>query len=146
MAQRLDLDLDEGGFFREQQPKMKPLDLNRGGVFVAGLAHSPRFLDETLAQAQGAAMRAAAFLAPGEVSEQPTSVWVNARLCSFCGLCVEACPFGARLMNDDSRVADVDYALCQGCGVCAMVCPNKATLQKAFEHKQLMSAIDMALV
>jgi heterodisulfide reductase subunit A len=146
LAQRLDLDLDEGGFFQEQHPKMKPLDLNRGGVFVAGLAHSPRFLDETLAQAQGAAMRAAAFLAPGEVSEQPTSVWVNARLCSFCGLCVEACPFGARLMNDDSRVADVDYALCQGCGVCAMVCPNKATLQKAFEHKQLMSAIDMALV
>jgi heterodisulfide reductase subunit A-like polyferredoxin len=48
-------------------------------------------------------------------------------------------------MNYDTRVADVDYALCQGCGVCAVVCPNKATLQKAFEHRQLMAAIDMAL-
>jgi heterodisulfide reductase subunit A len=138
--------LNDDGFFREEHPKMKPLDLGKGGLFVAGLAHSPRFLEETVAQAQGAAMRAAAFLAPGQVAERSTSVWVNERLCSFCGLCVEACPFEARVMNDDRRVADVDYALCQGCGVCAMVCPNKATLQKAFEHKQLMSAIDMAVI
>ena len=145
LAQALDLDLDDHGFFLEEHPKMKPLDLGKGGLFVAGLAHSPRFLDETIAQAQGAAMRAAAFLAPESLSDRPSAVWVNERLCSFCGLCVEACPFEARVMNYDSRVADVDYALCQGCGVCAAVCPNKATLQKAFEHKQLLATIDMAL-
>jgi heterodisulfide reductase subunit A len=146
LAETLDLKLNGDGFFLEEHPKMKPLDLAKGGLFVAGLAHSPRFLDETIAQAQGAAMRAAAFLAPALVSDRPTAVWVNPRLCSFCGLCVEACPFEARVMNDDTRVADVDYALCQGCGLCAMVCPNKATLQKAFEHRQLLAAIDMALV
>jgi heterodisulfide reductase subunit A len=146
LAETLGVGLNGDGFFQEEHAKMKPLDLGKGGAYVAGLAHSPRFLDETLAQAQGAAMRAAAFLAPEEVVDRPTSVWVNERLCSFCGLCVEACPFAARVMNYDSRVADVDYALCQGCGVCAMVCPNKATLQKAFEHRQLMAAIDMALV
>jgi heterodisulfide reductase subunit A len=146
LAHTLDLDLNADGFFLEEHPKMKPLDLPRQGLYVAGLAHSPRFLDETLAQAQGAAMRAAAFLAPEVLSDRATAVWVNERLCSFCGLCVEACPFQARQMNDDTRVADVDYALCQGCGVCAMVCPNKATLQKTFEHKQLLAAIDMALV
>jgi heterodisulfide reductase subunit A len=151
LAEVLDVGLDEHGFFREEHAKMKPLDLAgtkraHSGMFVAGLAHSPRFLEETIAQAQGAAMRAAAYLAPEVVRERAASVWVNPRLCSFCGLCVEACPYQARVMNEETRVADVDYALCQGCGVCAMVCPNKATLQKAFEHKQLMSAIDMALV
>ena len=59
---------------------------------------------------------------------------------------MEACPFEARVMNYDTRLADVDYALCQGCGVCAMVCPNKATLQKTLEHKQLMAAVDMAML
>ncbi len=145
LAGALGVSLNGDGFFQEEQAKMKPLDLGKGGVFVAGLAHSPRFLEETIAQGQGAAMRAAAYLAPGVVNERATSVFVNERLCSFCGLCVEACPYEARVMNYDTRVADVEYALCQGCGVCAMVCPNKATLQKAFEHRQLMAAIDMAL-
>ncbi len=148
LAGKLGLTLDGDGFFREEQAKMKPLDLQSakgGGIYVAGLAHSPRFLEETLVQGRGAAMRAAAFLAPEVVEDRPTSVWVNERLCSFCGLCEEACPYGARVMNQDTRVADVDYVLCQGCGVCAMVCPNKATLQKTFEHKQLMAAVDMAM-
>ena len=145
LAQVLDLTLDDYGFFSEEHPKMKPLDLGSGGLYVAGLAHSPRFLEETIAQAQGAAMRAAAFLAPQVIADRPSAVWVNERLCSFCGLCVEACPYHARVMNYDTRVADVDYALCQGCGVCAMVCPNKATLQKAFEHKQLLAAIELAV-
>ena len=124
---------------------MKPLDLGRG-LYVAGLAHSPRFVEEAIGQGQGAAMRAAAYLAPEEVGERASSVWVNERLCSFCGLCVAACPYKARVLNYETRVADVDYVLCQGCGVCAVVCPNKATLQKAFEHRQLMSAIDVAVM
>jgi heterodisulfide reductase subunit A len=145
LAGRLGVALNGDGFFQEEHPKMKPLDLGKGGLYVAGLAHSPRFLEETIVQAQGAAMRAAAYLAPGEVVDRATAVWVNERLCSFCGLCVEACPYEARVMDYDRRVAEVDYGLCQGCGVCAVVCPNKATLQKTLEHKQLMSAIDMAL-
>ena len=155
LAHTLHLSLDANGFFREEHPKMKPLDLknpNGAGLYLAGLAHSPRFLEETIAQAQAAALRAAAFLAPPDAhtenaaaADSPTSVWVNPRLCSFCGLCVEACPYQARVMNYDTRVADVDYALCHGCGLCAVVCPNKATLQKAFEHRQLLAAVDMAV-
>jgi heterodisulfide reductase subunit A len=145
LAEKVGVALTGDGFFQEEHGKMKPLDLGRGGVYVAGLAHSPRFLEETIVQAQGAAMRAAAYLAPEWVEDRASAVWVNERLCSFCGLCVEACPYEARVMNYDTRVADVDYGLCQGCGVCAMVCPNKATLQKTMEHKQLMASIDMAL-
>jgi heterodisulfide reductase subunit A len=146
LAERVGVALTGDGFFQEEHGKMKPLDLGRGGMYVAGLAHSPRFLEETIVQAQGAAMRAAAYLAPEWVEDRASAVWVNERLCSFCGLCVEACPYEGRVMNYDTRVADVDYGLCQGCGVCAMVCPNKATLQKTMEHRQLMASIDMALV
>ena len=145
-AAELGLARNEDGFFEEEQAKLKPLDLGPVGVYVAGLAHSPRFLAETIAQAQGAAMRAAAFLGQGRLVDRPTAVWVNERLCSFCGLCVDACPYAARVMDEEARVAVVDYVLCQGCGVCAVVCPNKATLQKTFEHKQLLAALDMALV
>ena len=80
-----------------------------------------------------------------EMQDAATAVWVNERLCSFCGLCVEACPYGAREMNEDRRVAEVVYALCRGCGVCAVVCPNKATKQKTFEPGQLFATLEMAL-
>jgi heterodisulfide reductase subunit A len=144
LARQLAVTTDPWGFFCEEHPKMKPLDLGKG-IYVAGLAHSPRFLDEALIQGQAAAMRAAAWLSQHETHERASSVWVEERLCSFCGLCVEACPFQARVMDYDKRVATVDYALCQGCGVCAMVCPNKATKQKGFEHRQLIAEVDWAL-
>ncbi|HSJ57550.1 MAG TPA: FAD-dependent oxidoreductase, partial [Anaerolineae bacterium] len=123
LAARVGIARNADGFYAEEQAKMKPLDAKgvdretKAGVYIAGLAHSPRFLEETMAQAQGAAMRAAAYLVPEAVAARPTSVWVNERLCSFCGLCVEASPYGARVLNPDTRVADVDYALCKGCGV-----------------------------
>ena len=144
LARQLAVTTDPWGFFCEEHPKMKPLDLGKG-IYVAGLAHSPRFLDEALIQGQAAAMRAATWLSQHQTRERASSVWVEERLCSFCGLCVEACPFQARIMDYDKRVATVDYALCQGCGVCAMVCPNKATKQKGFEHRQLIAEVDWAL-
>jgi heterodisulfide reductase subunit A len=145
LAGVLGLELNGDGFYQEEHGKMKPLDLGREGMYVAGLAHSPRFLAEAVAQGQGAAMRAAAYLGL-EVRESESSVWVNERLCSYCGLCVAACPYGARELDGEARVARVDYELCKGCGVCAVVCPNKATLQQTFEHGQLLAALDLALV
>ncbi|HNS50821.1 MAG TPA: FAD-dependent oxidoreductase [Anaerolineae bacterium] len=145
LARQLGVSVDRWGFFEEEHAKMKPLDLGKG-VYVAGLAHSARFLDEAIVQGQAAAMRAAAWLGQAAVRERASSVWVDERLCSFCGLCVDSCPYEARVMDYDRRVAVVDYGLCQGCGVCAVVCPNKATKQKGFEQRQLMSEVDWALV
>jgi heterodisulfide reductase subunit A len=145
LAEVLEVPLNEDGFFQEDHPKMRPLDFTRAGIFLSGLAHSPRFLDETIAQASGAAMRAAALLAPAEFTDKPEVVTVNERLCSFCGLCVSICPYEARVMDYESRVAQVIDVLCQGCGNCAMVCPNKATQQKAFEPRQMMAMIDAAM-
>jgi heterodisulfide reductase subunit A len=142
LSEILGVPLDEDGFFQEAHPKMRPLDSFREGIFLCGLAHSPRFIDETICQAKGAAVRAAALLSLPQLESKDTLVQVNARLCSFCGLCVEACPYEARYLDYDERVARVIEVLCKGCGVCAMVCPNKATAQVAFEPKQMLMAVD----
>jgi heterodisulfide reductase subunit A-like polyferredoxin len=144
LAKLLNVPLDEDGFFQEDHPKMRPVDFTKAGIFLAGLAHSPRHIYESIAQAHGAAVRAAALLAKQEVAARTTRVAVNPRLCSFCGLCVEACPYGARVMDYEERVAQVMTDLCQGCGVCAMVCPNKATQQYSFGPKQMLATIDAA--
>lgn len=146
LADALGVPLDADGFFQEQHPKMRPMNFMKPGVFLCGLAHSPRFVPETVAQARGAAMRAVAYLAQRPRLSKPTRVQVNKRLCSFCGLCVTACPYGARVMDYEERVAQVLPELCQGCGLCAMVCPNKATQQIGFEHKALLAEVDAAIL
>jgi len=142
LSEVLGVPLDQDGFFQEAHPKMRPLDFLREGVFLCGLAHSPRLIDETICQAKGAAVRAAALLGLPRLESKDTLVTVNPRLCSFCGLCVEVCPYEARYLDYDERVAKVIEVLCKGCGVCAMVCPNKATTQVAFEPRQMLMAID----
>lgn len=145
LAATLGLPLDAYGFFRQEHPKMRPLDFTQRGIFVAGLAHSPRAVDETVAMARGAAMRAAALLARGQVEVVRTVAWVNTRLCSACGLCVQACPYGARVLEPGGPYAEVIEALCQGCGVCAMVCPNKATQQVAYAARRVYEMIDVVV-
>jgi heterodisulfide reductase subunit A len=144
-ATALGAELDADGFWKEQHPKLRPMDLTRPGMYACGLAHGPCALDEAVAQAQGASMRAASFMAHTRVEHKPTIVTVNKRLCSFCGQCVTACPFGARVLDYDARVAQVIEDLCQGCGICAMVCPNKATQQRTLEHRAALAEIDAAL-
>ncbi len=146
LARVLGVPLDADGFFQEQHPKMRPLNFMKPGMFLCGLAHGPHFVPETIAQAQGAAMRAAAYLSERRRVAKITRVDVNKRLCSFCGLCVSACPYGARVMDYDERVACVLTDLCQGCGICAVTCPNKATQQYTFVHKALLAEVDAGVL
>jgi heterodisulfide reductase subunit A len=143
LAELLGIPLDANGFFREEYPKMRPLDLSRRGIFMCGLARAPCSVDEAIVQAQGAAMRAAALLAQEELRAPRTVVQVNQRLCSACGLCVEACPYGARVLEPGAPSATVIEVLCQGCGVCAMVCPNKATQQVGFTPRRVYEMLDV---
>lgn len=133
LARMLDVSLDKNGFFQEEYPKMRPLDFTKRGIFMCGLAHSPRFLDETIVQAQGAAMRAAALLQQQTLQAPVPPVLVNERLCTACGQCVEICPYGARVLEAGAHTAEVIEVLCQGCGACVVACPNKATRRQGAE-------------
>jgi heterodisulfide reductase subunit A len=145
LSRLLKLPLTAEGFFLEAHVKLRPVDFAADGVFLCGLAHSPRAMDETIAQAKAAAVRSVALLAKKELTATPIIATVNPRLCSACGLCVEICPYGARRLEPGMSYAQVVDVLCQGCGACVVACPNKASQQKGFEFNQVNAMIDAAL-
>jgi heterodisulfide reductase subunit A-like polyferredoxin len=142
LAQLLKVPLNEDGFFLEAHAKLRPLDFSADGVYLCGLAHSPRFLEESIAQARGAAVRAVGLLSQDELDATPIIASVNPRLCAACGLCVEICPYDARVLEPGAPHAEVIDVLCQGCGACVAACPNKASQQKGFETVQIYGMID----
>jgi heterodisulfide reductase subunit A len=144
LAEMLEVELDEDGFFSEAHPKMRPTDFAHSGIFLCGMAYGPRFIVESMAQARAAALRAALVVAQPSQA-RPELATVEQKLCSYCGLCVSACPYGARVLDEDERFARVIDHLCQGCGVCVAVCPNGASRQPAFEAVQALAMVDAAL-
>jgi heterodisulfide reductase subunit A len=145
LSRLLKLPLTAEGFFLEAHVKLRPVDFAAEGIYLCGLAHSPRSIDETIAQAKAAAVRAVALLAKKQLTATPIIASVNPRLCSACGLCVEVCPYGARRLEPGLPYARVVDVLCQGCGACVAACPNKASQQKGFDFLQVTSMIDAAL-
>jgi len=145
LGQLLKVPLTEDGFFLEAHVKLRPVDFAAEGIFLAGLAHSPRFIEETLTQAQAAAVRAVALLSKPRLEATPIVASVNPQLCAACGLCVEICPYGARVLEPGAAHAEVIEVLCQGCGACVVACPNKASQQKGFEFGQVFGMLEAAL-
>ena len=145
LSRLLKLPLTAEGFFLEAHVKLRPVDFAADGIYLAGLAHSPRSMEETIAQAQAAAVRAVSLLAKKQLMATPIIATVNPRLCSACGLCVEVCPYGARRLEPGAAYAEVIAVLCQGCGACVTACPNKASQQLGFEFLQIAEMIDAAV-
>ena len=145
LAQLLKVPLNENGFFLESHVKLYPVDFAAKGVFLSGMAHSPRSIEESIAQAQAAAVRAVALLAKPQLEATPIVASVNPRLCAACGICMDVCPYGARILKPGMAHAEVIEVLCQGCGACVATCPNKASQQKGFEFAQVFGMLDEVL-
>ena len=139
------LELDEDGFFREAEFKWRPVDFLREGIFVCGLAHSPRATAETVATAEAAATRALRILTNEKLAGGTHVAEVRHSLCSLCERCIAACPYGARWRDEDEGKILVDELACQGCGSCAAVCPNSASVLRGYRGQQVFSVIDAAL-
>jgi heterodisulfide reductase subunit A len=144
LSQLLLLPLDEDGFFMEAHAKIRPLDFMADGLFLCGLAHSPRTVEESIAQAQGVSIRAVTILSKDKIQAKAEIPTVNEKWCSACGLCEAACPYGARKINEDTHIADVIEVLCQGCGACTVACPSGVTQQKGFEKEEIFTMIEHA--
>ncbi len=141
LLKSLGIRLDPDGFLENENPKFRPLDL-ADGIYGCGMALGPAFLDEAMAQGRGAAMRAEAFLRGMERKEVVGGARVNPSRCSACGLCVEACPVGARELDEERGHAVVLGGLCQACGTCVAVCPNDASQLWGASDKQTLWAIE----
>ncbi len=132
----------EDGFFAEAHPKMRPVETNTDGVFLAGTAQGPRDVPDTVAHAGAAASMALALLDKGEVTISPTISVVDEVLCSGCKTCIALCPYTAISFIEEKNVARVNEALCKGCGTCAAACPSGAITAHHFTDQQIMAQIE----
>jgi heterodisulfide reductase subunit A len=135
-------------FFMEAHAKLRPVDFASDGLFVCGLAHYPKSLDESIAQAMAAAGRAATVLARASIQISPLVSQVNRDLCIGCGLCTEVCPFGAIIQEEvegKGFKAKNISASCKGCGLCASSCPKKAIDMLHFRDDQIVAAVCAAV-
>jgi heterodisulfide reductase subunit A len=145
LAEQFGVPLTEDGFYREAEPKWRPVDFLKYGVFMAGLARAPGNMGEHVASAKAAAQRALRILSGERLDAGNVVAEVRHSLCSRCGRCIDVCPYGARRMNLEDERIEVDAILCQGCGSCTAVCPNSAAVLRGFDDAQVMGSIDAAL-
>jgi len=136
---------NEDGFFLEAHVKLRPVDFATDGIFVCGLAHAPKSVDESIAQAKAAASRATTILAKDYVVGMGIVASVNENICSGCGICEVLCPYNAIEVDREEKVAKVNEALCKGCGTCCSACPSGAAQQRGFRRDQISSMIGAAL-
>ena len=142
LAKMLKVPLNSDGMFLEAHVKLRPVDFATDGVFVCGLAHGPKDMDESLAQAKAAASRALTFLNKKSILAEGTISRVNEARCSGCGYCESICAYAAIEVDPEKEVAVVNEALCKGCGACVASCRCGALDLLGFSNEQLFSAFD----
>jgi len=145
LAEAFGAAIDRDGFFQEAETKWRPVDSLKEGVFACGLAQSPRTLSESIAAAEAAAQRALRILSREEIPAGKVVATVHHSICSLCERCIDECPYGARFLNSEEGMVQVNPAMCQGCGACAAICPNGASMVEGFAENQMFEIIDAAL-
>ena len=133
---------NDDGFFAEAHVKLRPNDFATDGVFVCGLAHAPKPIDESIAQAQAAASRAVTVLSSLELSVSGMVAQINPNFCSRCGVCIAVCPYSAPKFNEKTGKAEIQATLCKGCGLCTASCRSGAIHLKGFDTGQIMAMIE----
>ncbi|PKN61131.1 MAG: heterodisulfide reductase [Deltaproteobacteria bacterium HGW-Deltaproteobacteria-15] len=146
VAGQFKVTLSPDGFFKEAHVKLRPVEFGTDGVYLCGLAHYPKFIQETVNQAYGAAGRALTLLSHDIVVASGSVVRVDEGKCMGCGACVSACAYGALELRETKKgmKATVNPVLCKGDGLCNTKCPTGAIQLKHFTDEELLCEIDTA--
>ena len=151
VAQMLKVPLNQDGYLLEAHMKLRPVDFATDGVFVAGLAHSPKSIEETIIQASAAAARAGAVLFHDAIELEATISSVVEETCDGCAYCVDPCPYNAIKLIEYIRngvvkkVIEINEALCKGCGTCQATCPKRGVFIRGFTLDQISAQVTAAL-
>jgi heterodisulfide reductase subunit A-like polyferredoxin len=132
---KLPITLD--GFFLEAHMKLRPLDFASSGMFLCGLAHSPKFIDESIAQAKGSASRAATILSQKQMLVGGVVSVIDRERCAACLTCVRICPYNIPVITTEG-VAEIEAVSCRGCGICAGACPRSAIQVQHYRDEQII--------
>ena len=135
------LTLNQDGYFLEAHVKLRPVDFPSEGIFLCGLAHAPKNLDETIGQALAAAGRAGVILSHEHLGVSGIVAKHNRDICMSCLTCLRLCPFDSPYIAEDGRISHNEVK-CMGCGICASVCPAKAFQVNCFRDDQILPMID----
>jgi len=147
ISQLFKLTLGPDGFFKEAHVKLRPVDFSTDGLFLCGMAHYPKHIQEAISQAYGAAGRALTLLSHDIVTVSGSVCGVDQKKCIGCGACISACTYGAIEFQEtkQGKKALVNPVLCKGCGLCNTKCPTGAISLKHFTDEEFWSQIDAAL-
>ena len=145
LARFFKIPVNDDGFFMEKHAKLGPSDFATDGVFLCGLAHYPKPVDEAIIQGRAAASRATTLLAQQIINTSGNVSYVNTAMCTGCGVCAAICPFSAASIIKEGPFAgksEINPVLCKGCGLCASSCRSGTIYLKGFETEQLMAMIN----
>jgi heterodisulfide reductase subunit A-like polyferredoxin len=140
ISDMLKVPLNADGFYVEAHMKLRPVDFTTEGIFLCGLAHSPKFIDENISQARAAAARAATVLSKTQLDVSAQVSYVDQQKCISCMTCVNSCPYSAPFCNKDGK-GQIEAAKCMGCGICASECPARAIQLHHFNTDQFLVMI-----
>jgi heterodisulfide reductase subunit A-like polyferredoxin len=153
LATKFKVPIDNDGFLLEAHVKLRPVDFASDGIFMAGMAHYPKLLDESIVQAKAAAARAARILSRNQLTAGGIVASVDPEKCVGCLTCVHVCPFDVPLISIDQDgvggiqgAAFIEPTVCQGCGNCVAECPAKAIHLAHFEDDQIIVKVDALLL
>ncbi|MBA7606727.1 hypothetical protein ES703_13877 [subsurface metagenome] len=151
LAQMLKIPLDQDNFFLEAHMKLRPVDFATEGVFLCGLAHSAKSIEESITQACGAAARASTILSKETIELEANISQVIDENCDGCAYCIDPCPYNAitliEYMKDGAikKTVEVDESACKGCGVCQATCPKIGIFVRGFKLEQISAMVNAAL-